>query len=102
MISRKTIVLVWILTVIVPLCMLVLGERPVAPISNAAEQPFANSVEQRAEMISELRAIRQLLSDQNNLLREQNKLLTEQLNLLKKTATGETRRESDSAAKSKE
>jgi hypothetical protein len=101
MITKKTVVLMWILAILIPLCMLVLEERPAASALNAAEQPFANSVEQRAAMINELRAIRQLLSDQNVLLREQNKLLTEQLNLLKKAASGEPRRESDSASQTK-
>jgi len=34
-----------------------------------ARQPFANSVEQRAEMIEQLKAVRQLLKEQNDLLR---------------------------------
>lgn len=102
MVRKKTLVLLLIPTIIILLCMLGLGERPSARVSGAAEQPFANSVEQRATMISELRAIKQLLSDQNTLLREQNKLLTEQLNFLKKTVTDETWREGDSAQKTKE
>ena len=92
---EKRHVLWGLLTVLVSACMLVLVERPTVPASAFAEQPFANSVEQRAEMINELRAIRQLLLDQNALLREQNKLLSEQLNILKKTTPGESRRESD-------
>ena len=32
-------------------------------------QPFANSVEQRAEMISHLKSVEQLLREQNDLLR---------------------------------
>lgn len=37
--------------------------------------PFASSVEQRAESITELRAIRELLQEQNRLIKEQNELL---------------------------
>ncbi|MGQ9564392.1 MAG: hypothetical protein ACUVTH_12745 [Thermogutta sp.] len=102
MVWKKTLVLLFIPTVIIPLCMLGLGESPSARVSSNAEQPFANSVEQRAAMISELRAIREILSDQNTILREQNKLLAEQLGLLKKTAIGEIRRESDSTQKTNE
>ncbi len=39
------------------------------------QAPFANSVEQRAETLNELRAIRDLLKEQNQLIREQNELL---------------------------
>ncbi len=35
----------------------------------AAQPPFANSVQQRMEMIAELKAIRELLKEQNALLR---------------------------------
>jgi len=101
MITKKTVVLTGMLAIIIPLCMQVLEARPAASSPTAAEQPFANSVEQRAEMINELRSIRQLLSDQNALLREQNKLLTEQLSLLKKSAAGESRRESESASQTR-
>lgn len=41
----------------------------------ADNQPFANPVQQRMNMITELRAIRALLQEQNALLREQNELL---------------------------
>jgi hypothetical protein len=41
----------------------------------AQNQPFANAVEQRAEMIGELKAIHELLAEQNKLLAEQNALL---------------------------
>jgi len=40
-----------------------------------AKAPFANPVEQRFEMIEELKGIRELLKQQNELLREQNALL---------------------------
>ena len=35
----------------------------------AGQPPFANSVEQRGEMIQELREIKELLKEQNSLLR---------------------------------
>lgn len=98
---EKRHILWCLLTVLVSVCMLVLVERPFISASAVAEQPFANSVEQRAEMINELRAIRQLLLDQNTLLREQNKLLLEQLNILKKMTSGELRRESDAGKPTK-
>ena len=41
----------------------------------AGTQPFANSLQQRMEMITELKGIRALLKEQNVLLREQNNLL---------------------------
>lgn len=41
----------------------------------AENQPFANAVQQRAEMIGQLRDIHKLLAEQNKLLAEQNKLL---------------------------
>ncbi|NMC21508.1 MAG: hypothetical protein GYA33_13935 [Thermogutta sp.] len=53
----------------------------------ASNQPFANSVEQRMEMIAQLRAIREALTEQNRLLVEQNKLLQEQIQILKGTAS---------------
>ncbi len=98
MLSKKSFFLACAFAVTVIMCMLVLGERAVVPAPSVAEQPFANSVEQRAQMISELRAIRQLLLDQNTLLREQNRLLAEQLNILKKSTPGESKRENDPAA----
>jgi len=41
----------------------------------AGNQPFANPVQQRMDMINELKGIRALLREQNLLLREQNELL---------------------------
>ena len=41
----------------------------------SGNQPFANPVQQRMDMVTELRAIRALLQEQNTLLREQNELL---------------------------
>lgn len=41
----------------------------------AGNAPFANSVQQRVEMITELKGIRALLKEQNLLLRQQNSLL---------------------------
>ncbi|MBC7351624.1 MAG: hypothetical protein H5U08_04625 [Thermogutta sp.] len=51
-----------------------------------AQPPFANSVEQRIEMIAELRRIRELLTRQNELMSQQNSLLKEQNELLRKMA----------------
>ena len=43
--------------------------RTESAVSQPPRLPFNNSVEQRAEMIKELRQIRQLLQEQNRLLR---------------------------------
>jgi len=40
-----------------------------APPKSSGRPPFANAVEQRMETIAELREIRQLLKEQNELLR---------------------------------
>ncbi len=40
-------------------------------VSQPPKLPFSNSVEQRAEMIKELREIRRLLEEQNRILRKQ-------------------------------
>ena len=50
------------------LCMLGF-HRPSAAAPGAGNEPFANAVEQRAEMIAELREISTLLKEQNALLR---------------------------------
>lgn len=47
------------------------SQRSKAPV----QQPFANPVDQRFEMIGELKAIHDLLKEQNALLKEQNQLL---------------------------
>ena len=47
------------------------GDAAPAP----AKAPFANAVDQRFQMINELKEIRVLLKEQNTLLREQNALL---------------------------
>ncbi len=57
--------------------------RPAA-LGEVSNQPFANAVEQRMEMIAHLRAVREALTEQNRLLVEQNKLLQEQLQVLKR------------------
>jgi hypothetical protein len=55
-------------------CMLgLLGASDAAPREET--QQFANSIEQRMEMIKELREIRALMKEQNELLKEQNELL---------------------------
>lgn len=48
---------------------------PTMAAAPKGQPPFANSVEQRMEMIRELRGIRELLAEQNELLAEQNELL---------------------------
>jgi hypothetical protein len=40
-----------------------------------AQPPFASAVEQRMEMIDELKGIRGLLQEQNRLIKDQNELL---------------------------
>ncbi|NLS94379.1 MAG: hypothetical protein GXX96_19655 [Planctomycetaceae bacterium] len=42
---------------------------------NPPKPPFASSVEQRLESINELKAIRDLLKEQNQLIKEQNEIL---------------------------
>jgi len=58
-------------------------------LGEASNQPFANAVEQRMEMIAQLRAIREALTEQNRLLVEQNKLLQEQLQVLKRPVSAD-------------
>ncbi len=41
---------------------------------NPAKPPFASSIEQRAESVNELKAIRLLLEEQNRLIKEQTEL----------------------------
>ena len=50
------------------------GDAAPAP----AKAPFANAVDQRFQMINELKEIRVLLKEQNTLLRQQNDLLRAQ------------------------
>ena len=45
------------------------GAQP-APVSGAGKPPFANAVDQRDEMIRELREIRTLIKEQNALLKQ--------------------------------
>lgn len=54
---------------VVLLAVLGLYQGPAAAEAPAGRPPFANAVEQRMEMIRELRAIRELLEEQNALLR---------------------------------
>jgi|YelNatPaOPRAMG01_1025707.scaffolds.fasta_scaffold550001_1 hypothetical protein len=65
-----------------------LGFVQIASVADPApaQPPFANSVEQRMEMIAELRKIRELLTRQNELISQQNSLLREQNDLLRKMA----------------
>lgn len=58
------------------------GVLPADP--EPAQPPFANSVQQRMEMIAELKRIRELLTEQNELLSQQTSLLKEQLEILKR------------------
>ncbi|WP_347245245.1 hypothetical protein [Thermogutta sp.] len=65
-----------------------------------AQPPFANSVEQRMEMIAELRKIRELLTRQNDLISQQNTLLKEQNDLLRKlTVTPKVSAEGEDVSK---
>ena len=43
--------------------------------AEAANQPFANAVQQRMEMIDQLKGVNTLLKEQNDLLEQQNELL---------------------------
>lgn len=42
---------------------------------NPAKPPFASSIEQRAETVNELKAIRLILEEQNRLIKEQTEIL---------------------------
>ncbi|RMG04159.1 MAG: hypothetical protein D6741_01400 [Planctomycetota bacterium] len=74
---RKVHVVAIVTTVLLSLGMLGFYRAGVA--APPRNEPFANSVAQRQEMIKELQAIRQLLAEQNKLLQEQNELLRKQL-----------------------
>ncbi|GEM_PF-1298811 len=52
----------------------------------ASNQPFANAVEQRLEIIAQLRSIHETLKEQNRLLTEQSKLLREHMQALTRLA----------------
>ncbi len=60
----------WITTVVV-VCGVLGLYRADRAVSQPPQLPFSNSVEQRAEMIKELREIRKLLEEQNRILRQQ-------------------------------
>lgn len=93
--TRKTFVAVVTAAVLAAAIVLnFFGGRSPA-MGEASNQPFANAVEQRMEMISQLRAIREAMTEQNRLLAEQNKLMQEELQVLKRLvpadrATSET------------
>jgi len=57
--------------------------RSTRAASQPAKLPFANAVEQRMEMIAQLREARTLLKEQNALVKEQNTLASQQNDLLK-------------------
>lgn len=68
----------WILALAIVVCCCVLSFYRA---SDAAQRtpsppkpPFASAVEQRIETINELKAIRELLKEQNRLIREQNEM----------------------------
>lgn len=68
----------WVLTLAIVVCCCVLSFYRA---SDAAQRtpsppkpPFASSVEQRIESINELKAIRELLKEQNRLIAEQNEM----------------------------
>lgn len=67
---------------VVFLCVLSLY-RSTSAAPQAAQQPFANAVEQRMEMITQLREIQTLLKEQNTLVKEQSTLANQQNELLK-------------------
>ena len=66
--SLSRLVPVAITLIVVGFC--VLGFYSLVTAAPAGQPPFANSVEQRAEMIAELREIKELLKEQNTLLRQ--------------------------------
>lgn len=65
-----------ILAVVVCCCVLSFYRAPAVAQRKPtpAKPPFASSVEQRIEMVNELKAIRDLLKEQNRLIQEQNEM----------------------------
>ncbi len=62
----------WTIAALSLIC--VLGFYSLGTAAPAGGQPpFANSVEQRAEMVTELREIKELLKEQNAILRQMSK-----------------------------
>ncbi len=68
-------VMALLVTALVVCCFVLSFYRATDAAPPAARSPFANAVEQRMEMISQLQGIHLLLKEQNQLLREQNELL---------------------------
>jgi hypothetical protein len=56
-------------------CVLSFYQTTDAAQRGEAKAPFANALDQRIQMVEELKAIRALLKEQNALLAEQNKLI---------------------------
>ncbi|MGQ9606751.1 MAG: hypothetical protein ACUVTW_11155 [Thermogutta sp.] len=93
--TRKTVVAMVTAAVLAAAIVLDFSGRRSPALGEASNQPFANAVEQRMEMIFQLRAIREAITEQNRLLAEQNKLMQEALQALKQPvpadrATSET------------
>lgn len=93
--TRKTFVAIVTAAVLAAVIVLNFPGGRSPAMGEASNQPFANAVEQRMEMISQLRAIREAMTEQNRLLAEQNKLMQEELQVLKRLilterATSET------------
>jgi hypothetical protein len=60
----------WLLVAAIVLLLCVLGlYGPLAAAPRESSEPFANAVEQRAEMIAELRTLNALVKEQNELLK---------------------------------
>lgn len=66
---RRSTFLIAISMLALVLCFLVLSRPGTAESANPAVQPFANSTEQRGEMIEQLKEMNRLLREQNELLR---------------------------------
>jgi hypothetical protein len=72
--TRRTLpILLFAATVV--FCCVLSFYRATEAAAPPAKAPFANSVDQRFQMINELKGIRALLKEQNTLLKEQNALL---------------------------
>jgi hypothetical protein len=61
---------VFLIAVSVVVLSFLVFDRGSGAVAQQTRQPFANAVQQRAEMIRELKEIKTLLKEQNSLLRE--------------------------------
>ena len=70
--SRKTFCALLLAANVLCYCVLSFYQTSNAQQRTGGEPPFANSVEQRSEMVTQLKEIKDLLQEQNALLRSGN------------------------------